>query len=115
MIGVTLSFREILVVFPLFISLIQAIKNMIDNAVMAMLWLPHGAFVLLAAVVFLIVVHNAEYIINAKIIGKTVEASVPEMLLAILIGERLFGLPGLMLGPVTYAFLKMHLKKMYIL
>jgi len=37
------------------------------------------------------------------------------MLLAILIGERLFGLPGLMLGPVTYAFLKMHLKKMNIL
>ena len=115
MVGVTLSFREILVVFTLVISLIPALGNMIANAVMAMLCLPHGAFVLLAAVVFLIVVHKAEYIINAKIIGKTVEASVPEMLLAILIGERLFGLPGLMLGPVTYAFLKMHLKKMNIL
>ena len=109
--GVELSFREALVVFTLFVSLIPALGNMVANTAMAFLCLPHGAGVVLAAVVFLIVVHKAEYIINARIIGKNVQATVPEMLIAILIGECLFGLPGLMLGPVSYAYLKMFLIK----
>ena len=51
----------------------------------------------------------SEYLINARLIGRQVEATVPEMLLAILIGERLFGLPGLVLGPVSYAYIKQFL------
>lgn len=109
--GVELSFREVLVVFTLFVSLIPALGNVVANTVMAFLCLPHGAGVVVAAVIFLFVVHKAEYIINARIIGKNVQATVPEMLLAILIGECLFGLPGLMLGPVSYAYLKMYMIK----
>lgn len=111
LLGVELSFREALVVFTLFASLIPALGNIVANGVMAFLCLPHGAPIMLLAVVFLFVVHKAEYIINARIIGKNVRATVPEMLMAILIGECLFGLPGLMLGPVSYAYLKMYLIK----
>lgn len=111
LLGVELSFREALVVFTLFASLIPALGNIVANSVMAFLCLPHGAPIMVLAVVFLFVVHKAEYIINARIIGKNVRATVPEMLMAILIGECLFGLPGLMLGPVSYAYLKMYLIK----
>lgn len=109
--GVELSFREALIVFTLFISLIPALGNIVANSVMAFLCLPHGAAIVLLAVVFLFLIHKAEYIINARIIGKNVKATVPEMLMAILIGECLFGLPGLILGPVSYAYLKMYLIK----
>lgn len=109
--GVELSFREALVIFTLLISLIPALGNMVANSVMAFLCLPHGISVVIAAIIFLVLVHKAEYLINARIIGQNVQASVPEMLIAILIGERLFGLSGLILGPVTYAYIKMYLIK----
>ena len=111
LLGVELSFREALVVFTLFASLIPALGNIVANGVMAFLCLPHGATIVVSAVVFLFIVHKAEYIINARIIGKNVQATVPEMLIAILIGECLFGLPGLILGPVSYAYLTMYLIK----
>lgn len=111
LLGVELSFREALVVFTLFVSFIPALGNIVANSVMAFLCLPHGAAIMLIAVVFLFLVHKAEYIINARIIGKNVQATVSEMLMAILIGECLFGLPGLILGPVSYAYLKMYLIK----
>ena len=107
--GVDLVFREALVVFTLIISLIPAVGNMVANAVMAFLCLPHGVGIMFLALAFLIVVHKVEYLINARIIGRQVEATVPEMLLAIIIGERLFGLPGLVLGPVSYAYIKQFL------
>ena len=107
--GVDLVFREALVVFTLIISLIPAVGNMVANAAMAFLCLPHGVGIMFLALAFLIVVHKAEYLINARLIGRQVEATVPEMLLAILIGERLFGLPGLVLGPVSYAYIKQFL------
>lgn len=107
--GVELVFREALVVFTLMVSLIPAVGNMVANAAMAFLCLPHGFSVMLMALIFLVIVHKAEYVINARLIGRKVEASVPEMLLAILIGERLFGLPGLILGPASYAYIKQFL------
>jgi len=52
------------------------------------------------------VIHKLEYFLNAKIVGSRINASAWELLLAMLIMEAAFGLPGLVAAPVYYAYLK---------
>ena len=105
---VVLPFRELLLMFTAVASLIPAAGNVMANSLILVLTIRHGALVALGSVIYLFVIHKLEYFINGFIIGRNVRASVPEMLIAIILGEVAFGLPGLITAPVTYAFLKMH-------
>ncbi|MCA3799596.1 MAG: hypothetical protein IOC32_02255, partial [Burkholderia sp.] len=50
-----------------------------------------------------------EYFLNAKIIGGQIESRAWELLLAMLIMEAAFGLPGVIAAPIFYAYLKREL------
>jgi predicted PurR-regulated permease PerM len=105
---VVLPFRELLLMFTAFASLIPAAGNVMANSLILVLTIRYGVLVALGSVVYLFVIHKLEYFVNGYIIGRNVQASVPEMLIAIILGEVTFGLPGLITAPVTYAFLKLH-------
>jgi predicted PurR-regulated permease PerM len=105
---VVLPFRELLLMFTAVASLIPAAGNIMANSLILVLTIRYGVFVALGSVVYLFIIHKLEYFVNGYIIGRNVRASVPEMLIAIILGEVAFGLPGLITAPVTYAFLKMH-------
>lgn len=108
---VVLPFRELLLMFTAIASLIPAAGNIMANTLILVLTIRFGVFVALGSVIYLFVIHKLEYFVNGYIIGRNVQASVPEMLIAIILGEVAFGLPGLITAPVTYAFLKMHWQK----
>ena len=61
------------------------------------------------ALAFLVVIHKLEYLLNAKIVGGRIGASAWETLLAILVMEAAFGIPGVVLAPVVYAWAKSEL------
>ena len=60
----------------------------------------------ISALAFLIVIHKLEYFINAKIVGGKINARVWELLIAMVIMERLLGVVGVVAAPVFYAWLK---------
>jgi predicted PurR-regulated permease PerM len=72
--------------------------------------LAHSPGVALASLVFLIVIHKLEYFLNAKIVGNRINARAWELLLAMLLMEAAFGLPGVVAAPVYYAYLKDELR-----
>jgi predicted PurR-regulated permease PerM len=55
-------------------------------------------------------VHKLEYFLNARIVGHEIKAAAWELLVAMLVMEAAFGLPGLVAAPVFYAYLKAELK-----
>jgi predicted PurR-regulated permease PerM len=63
----------------------------------------------LAALLFLIGMHKLEYFVNAKIVGTKIQASAWELLLALLIMEACFGVTGLLIAPIVYAYIKSEL------
>ena len=63
------------------------------------------------ALLYLIFIHKLEYFINAKIIGTKIHAASWEVLLAMLVFESFFGLAGLIVAPIFYAYIKLELKK----
>jgi len=63
----------------------------------------------IVSLIFLVVIHKAEYFLNAKIIGEQVNAKAFELLLVMIVFEHLFGIGGIVLAPVCYAYLKKEL------
>jgi len=60
--------------------------------------------------VFLIVIHKFEYFLNARIVGSQIRARAWELLVAMLLFEAAFGLPGVVAAPIFYAYLKSELE-----
>jgi predicted PurR-regulated permease PerM len=61
------------------------------------------------ALVFLVLIHKLEYFLNSKIIGDRIRNPVWLTLIALIIGERLMGIPGLILAPVVLNYLRVEM------
>jgi predicted PurR-regulated permease PerM len=90
-------------------GLLPIIGNLISNSVIVVISLSHSLPTALGSLLFLIVVHKLEYFINARIVGSQINAAAWELLLAIIVMEAAFGLPGVIAAPVFYAYAKAEL------
>ncbi|MGH6890736.1 MAG: AI-2E family transporter [Dongiaceae bacterium] len=91
------------------IGLLPVLGNLISNTVIVVVSLSVSFYVAIASLVFLIAIHKLEYFINARIIGGQIRARAWEMLLAMLVMEAAFGVPGVIAAPIYYAYLKNEL------
>jgi hypothetical protein len=60
----------------------------------------------IGSLVFLIAIHKLQYFLNARIIGGEINARAWEILVAMMVMDALFGIPGLIAAPIYYAYLK---------
>ena len=108
--GVDLPFKMTVLIVAFIVGLIPVAGNLISNTIIIILSLGASLYVALASLVFLVVIHKLEYFLNAKIIGSEIESSAWELLVAMVVFERIFGIGGIIVAPVYYAYLKNELK-----
>jgi predicted PurR-regulated permease PerM len=106
MMGVHLPYTKTLIAITFLAGLLPVIGNLISNTVIVVVSLSVSLTVGMASLAFLIVIHTLEYFLNARIVGTQIRASPWELLLAMLVMEATFGLPGLAVAPIYYAYLK---------
>jgi predicted PurR-regulated permease PerM len=104
--GVELPFAKTLVVITFLVGLLPVVGNLISNTAILVVSLSVSPEAALASLVFLVVIHKLEYFLNARIVGDQIRASPWELLVAMLAMEAAFGLGGLAVAPVYYAYLK---------
>ncbi len=109
--GIELPFTKTMIVLTFVIGLLPILGNLISNTVIFVVSLSHSLAVAFAALGYLIVIHKLEYFLNARIIGSHIRAKAWEMLLAMLVLESAFGIPGLIAAPIYYAYLKDDLRR----
>lgn len=107
---VVLPYRELVCLLTFVFGLLPVVGNLIANTLLAAIALTHSMVVAIVSLTYLIVIHKLEYFINARIVGQKIHASVWELVCAMLLMEAVFGIAGLVLAPVFYAFIKMQLK-----
>jgi predicted PurR-regulated permease PerM len=107
--GVDLPLRRTLVLVTFVVGLIPVLGNLVSNAAIVVIALGTSFPAAVASLVFLIVIHKMEYFLNAKIVGSHIHAKAWEILLAILLFEAAFGLGGVILAPIAYAYFKREL------
>lgn len=92
-------------------GLVPIVGNLVSNTIITFLALSVSLKLALAALIFLIVVHKLEYFLNSTIIGQRIRNPVWLTLIALIIGERLMGIPGLVLAPAVLNYLRVELSK----
>jgi predicted PurR-regulated permease PerM len=99
------------IVFVTFVcGLIPVLGNLISNTVIVILSLGISPGTAIASLVFLIIIHKLEYLTNSRIVGSETDSQAWEILMAILIGETAFGVAGVVMAPIMYAFIKRELR-----
>jgi predicted PurR-regulated permease PerM len=106
LLGIDLPFGKTLVAITFIGGLIPIVGNLIANTVIVVISLSVSPQLAIASLVFLVVVHKLEYFLNARIVGAGIRASAWELLVAMLLMEAAFGLPGLVGAPIYYAYVK---------
>ena len=89
-------------------GLLPIIGNLMSNSLIIGVGLTISPRLALIALVFLVVVHKLEYFLNSKIIGERIRNPMWLTLLGLLLGEKLMGLPGMILAPVALHYVKME-------
>jgi len=107
--GVHLPLTKTLIVITFVVGLLPVIGNLISNTLIVIVALSLSLWVALGALIFLILIHKLEYFLNANIVGNRIHARAWEILLAMLVMEAAFGLPGIVAAPIYYAYLKSEL------
>jgi predicted PurR-regulated permease PerM len=108
--GIQLPLLTVLIPLTFVTGLLPVVGNLISNMVIVLISLGLSPGVALASLLFLVAIHKLEYFTNARIVGSEVHASAWELLCAMLVMEAVFGVPGLVAAPATYAWLKAEMK-----
>jgi predicted PurR-regulated permease PerM len=109
--GAHLPFQGTLVALTFVTGLIPIAGNLVSNTVIVLVSLGVSPWVAVWSLVFLVAIHKLEYLLNARIVGGHIGAAAWETLIAILVFEAAFGVPGVILAPVVYAFAKSELRE----
>ena len=109
--AVGLRYASLVVILTFVCGLLPIVGNLISNTIIIGIAFTMSPQLAGGAFIFLIAIHKFEYFLNSRIIGGRIDHPMWLMLLAMLIGERLMGIPGVILAPVILSFMKVEMKK----
>ncbi|MFZ4756646.1 MAG: AI-2E family transporter [Burkholderiaceae bacterium] len=111
--GFELPFRGLLCLFTLVTGVLPVLGNLLANTLVFLISLAVSPWLAVASLAFLILIHKTEYFINARTVGARVQVASWEILAAMLTGEALFGVQGLVAAPLLYPFFKREVSRLY--
>jgi predicted PurR-regulated permease PerM len=106
-----LPMATILVLLTFVVGMLPVVGNLVSNTLIVVISLGVSLGAGIASLLFLVLIHKAEYFMNARIVGHQVQATAWELLSAMLLMEAAFGIVGLVAAPVVYAWLKAEVKE----
>ncbi len=89
-------------------GLLPIIGNIMSNTLITGVAFTLSPRMALFALIFLIIIHKLEYFLNSKIIGHRIRNPMWLTLLGLLLGEKLLGIPGMILAPIVLHYLKVE-------
>ncbi len=108
--GIHLPLTKTLIAITFIVGLLPVIGNLVSNTIIVIVSLAHSSQIAVFSLLFLVVVHKLEYFLNARIVGSQINARAWELLVAMLVMEAMFGLPGVVAAPIVYAWIKRELE-----
>lgn len=108
LVGIPLPYSFVIVGITFLCGLLPIIGNLISNTVIFAIGLTQSLQLAVISLLYLIVLHKFEYFLNSRIIGGRIKNPMWLTLLALLVGERLAGIPGMILAPVFLNYLKLE-------
>ena len=95
-------------------GLFPIVGNVVSNTVIVFIGFLVSPKVAIGALIFLVVIHKLEYFLNSKIIGARIRNPIWLTLIGLIIGEKLMGVPGMILSPVVLNYLRVEMSKIEV-
>ncbi len=102
------SFAPVLIMLTFLCGLLPIVGNIISNTFIVFVAFTLSPKMALIALIYLVVIHKLEYFLNSKIIGDRIKNPMWLTLLGIVLGEKLMGVPGMILAPVVLYYIKVE-------
>ena len=106
-------YATVIIVLTFLCGLLPIIGNIMSNTLIVgvAFTMPNGPKMALVSLIFLVVIHKLEYFLNSKIIGDRIRNPMWLTLVGIVLGEKLMGIPGMILAPVVLHYIKVEASK----
>jgi predicted PurR-regulated permease PerM len=101
-------YATVIIVLTFLCGLLPIIGNILSNTLIVGVAFTISPRMALFALIFLVVIHKCEYFLNSKIIGDRIKNPMWLTLIGILLGEKLMGIPGMILAPVVLHYIKVE-------
>ena len=112
--AVGLPYAVVVIGVTFLCGLIPVIGNLISNTIIVGIGFTVSPKMALTALVFLVVIHKLEYFLNSKIIGRRIRNPLWLTLLALVLGEKLMGIPGMILAPVVLNYIRVEASRIEV-
>lgn len=110
LLAIGIPFVHFLVLSTFILGTLPLVGNILSNTIIvgtALTLSPrHAAF----ALIFLVLIHKAEYFLNGRIVGGSINTPMWMTLLGILVGEVVMGVPGILLAPTIIHYAREELQ-----
>lgn len=106
--GMPMPYSFVIIVVTFLCGLLPIVGNLISNTIIFGIGLTQSVQMGVLSLAYLITLHKFEYFLNSKIIGGRIKNPMWLTLLSLLVGERLAGIPGMILAPVLLNYLKLE-------
>jgi predicted PurR-regulated permease PerM len=104
-------YTMVIIVLTFLFGLLPIVGNIMSNTLVVGVGFTISPKMALFALVFLVVIHKLEYFLNSKIVGDRIKTPMWLTLIGIVLGEKLMGIPGMILAPVVLHYIKVEASK----
>jgi len=111
LLGKTIPFMTTLIVVTFIFGLLPILGNIVSNAVLVILSLGVSGGTAIASLIFVVALSKLQYVLTSRLVGGEVDSQAWEILFSIIIGEAAFGVAGVIMAPIVYAFVKRELRE----
>src|SRR4051812_250424 len=112
--SIGLPYAPVVVGLTFLCGLFPIVGNILSNTVIVFVAFLVSGKMAVMALIFLVVVHKLEYFLNSKIIGARIRNPIWLTLIGLIIGEKLMGVPGMILSPVVLNYLRVEMCKVEV-
>jgi predicted PurR-regulated permease PerM len=109
-----MPYSFVIIVVTFLCGLLPIVGNLISNTIIFGIGLTQSVQMGVLSLAYLITLHKFEYFLNSKIIGGRIKNPMWLTLISLLVGERLAGIPGMILAPVILNYLKLEGSKVAV-
>lgn len=108
---VGIPFRSMLTLATFLCGMVPIAGNLASNALIVAAALSRSDHMALAALVYLVLIHKAEYFLNGRIVGSRIDTPTWATLTGLMVGEALMGVTGVILAPSLIHYLREELRE----
>lgn len=112
--AVDMPHAMIVLVITFLCGMLPIIGNLFSNTIIFLVAGTVSLNLAIGALTYLIVIHKLEYFLNSKIIGERIRNPMWLTLIGLVVGEKLIGIPGMILAPVILNYIKIETAKIEI-